>query len=79
MSAGTTDASLAELFRIYGKHRSQRQFRPMDLGAGKRVVNLIYASLLTTEQMTRFMEREAPRNPEWTFRARKVSTDSGEQ
>jgi len=60
------------LFYIYGKHSSQSRFRPMNLGDGTRVVNLVYASRLTAEQADRFFEVEAPRNTEWTFKRRRI-------
>lgn len=60
------------LFYICGKHSSQSRFRPMNLGEGTRVVNLVYASRLTAEQVNRFFEIEAPRNTEWTFKRRRI-------
>jgi hypothetical protein len=60
----------AVMKRIYGKHKSQRVFKAMDLQSGGQARNLIYASLLTEDQAKRFMKREAPRNPEWQFEIR---------
>lgn len=60
------------LFYIYGKHSSQSRFRPMNLGEGTRVVNLVYASRLTAEQADRFFKIEAPHNTEWTFKRRRI-------
>jgi len=58
-------------FLIYGKHATQRRFRPMDLHRGVQVVNLIYASRLTAQERDRFLA-DAPRdNPEWRFEARR--------
>jgi hypothetical protein len=59
--------------RIYGKFKGERAFKAMDLGRGMQVGNLIYASLLTDEEAARFLEREAPRNPDWTFEVRKMA------
>jgi hypothetical protein len=63
-------AQPAVMKRIYGKHNGQRAFKAMDLQSGGQARNLIYASLLTEEKAKRFMEREAPRNPEWQFEVR---------
>ena len=59
--------------RIYGKFKGERAFKAMDLGRGMQVRNLLYASLVTDEEAARFIEHEAPRNPEWTFEVRKVA------
>jgi hypothetical protein len=58
--------------RIYGKYKGERQFKAMDLNKGVQTKNLIFASLLTEDQAKRFMEREAPLNPDWQFEAREV-------
>lgn len=52
---------------VYGKHCTQRRFRPMNLRERSRVVNLIFASRLTDADVQRFMREEAPRNTDWTF------------
>ena len=56
--------------RIYGKYKGERQFKAMDLNKGVQTKNLIFASLLTEDEAKRFMERDAPRNPDWQFEAR---------
>ncbi|MBS0417954.1 MAG: hypothetical protein JSR66_09590 [Proteobacteria bacterium] len=55
---------------IYGKCKGQRTFRAMDLKNGVQTRNLIFASLLTEDEARRFMEHEAPRNPDWLFKVR---------
>jgi hypothetical protein len=60
------------MYRIYGKHKDQTRFGAMDLKEGYQVGNLIYASMLTAEEKDRFMEKEAPRNPDWTFEPRVI-------
>jgi hypothetical protein len=62
--------------RVYGKRRGDRSFRAMDLGRGMQVKSLIYASLVTDEEAARFMQQEAPRNPDWTFEIRKVAASA---
>jgi hypothetical protein len=67
----------ATLYYIYGKHSSQSRFRPMNLSQGTRVVNLVYASRLTADEVKRFFDVHAPGNPEWRFEKRRIRTGSG--
>lgn len=38
------------MYRIYGKEVGAKRFKPMDLKEGRLVTNLIYATLLDTEE-----------------------------
>lgn len=56
-------------FYVYGKFQGQRGFKAMDINEGVQVGNTLRATVLTEEQATKFMEKEAPRNaPEWEFK-----------
>lgn len=66
------EANDTQKYYLYGKHGTQRRFRPMNLREGSRVVNLIFASRLTAAEVQRFMREEAPRNTDWTFEPRPI-------
>jgi hypothetical protein len=56
---------------IYGKHKTDKQFRPMDMTDGSRVVNLFYASMFyDLEQVKRIVEEITNDNAEWQFKYR---------
>lgn len=60
--------------RIYGKFKGQRTFKAMDLRRGVQTNNLIFASLLTEEEATYFLQHTAPLNSDWQFEVRNAGT-----
>ena len=62
-------------YRIYGKHKDDKQFLAMDLGRGVFVKNLIYASIIEESEKEK-AETEVnymnDSNPDFTFELRKM-------
>jgi len=63
---------MTKVYRIYGKHKDQSRFKPMDLSEGIQVVNLIKASLVEETKITGLME-QLTKNKDWVFDAREVA------
>lgn len=73
MSISNQDTSSPEpMFYIYGKHETQKRFRPMDLSKGVRVVNLIFATRVSGALKEKFFSHDAKANPDWEFKARRI-------
>lgn len=59
--------------RIYGKLKTGKYFKAMNLHNGQFVGNLIYASMLTKEQATMHVAYMNKYNPNMIFEAREMS------
>lgn len=59
--------------RIYGKHKTNKTFKPMDMRQGKRVTNLIYASMFNENEAKKCLaDIQCPENNEWQFKIVKI-------
>jgi hypothetical protein len=73
-TSGTAIRDLEPLYYVYGKHSSHRRFLPMNLLKGTRVVDLVYASQLSSDRAREFLQVEAPRSTGWSFELRRIPT-----
>ncbi len=59
--------------RIYGKHKNNKTFKPMNMREGKRVTNLIYASMFNESDAKKCLaDIQCPENSDWEFEIRKI-------
>lgn len=63
-------------YLIYGKQKGQKQFKPMNMGSGTQVNNLIFASVFwedetPLEKLQKYVDELNKDNPDWTFEIRK--------
>ena len=61
-------------YRIYAKFDDQTQFHALDVNQGYQVKNLIYASLLTFEELQKFTQF-AKNHKGYKLQARQVETN----
>lgn len=64
-----------EHYRVYGKHKSMKQFKAFDMKENKFVGNLIYASTFTEDQkddLQKEIDYMNDKNEQYTFEIRKV-------
>ena len=59
-------------WRLYAKFKGQKQFKPVDWTTGKRVTNLIYASMFTQEEKETIEKVDIPLNPDIKFEFRYI-------
>lgn len=65
------------IYRIYGKHKKSKMFRPMDYKNSTFVVNLLCASFFREEEKERLhdaVKELNELNPEYIFEVRKQVT-----
>ena len=59
--------------RIYGKHKTDKQFKAMNMREGRQVGNLIYASMYTEEDAQKVLKDiQCEENSDWEFKAVKI-------
>jgi hypothetical protein len=58
-------------YRLYAKFTGQKKFKPLDLGRGCQVTNLIYATLIPEENIPK-INKIIEDNKETKFEIRKV-------
>lgn len=73
MQNNTEHNAIRFTHRIYGREKGTSRFRPLNLKDGCFVINLIYASMLTSHEVNRVLEDLRTSNPEMEFEARKMS------
>ena len=64
------------MYRIYGKKKTDKRFKPYDSHTGGLTTNLIYATLYTDDQLPGLREEVSHMNtlnPDYTFKINKVS------
>lgn len=64
-----------QYFRIYGKEKTSKQFKALDLSAGALVDKLIYATLIKENELEKAystINSLNSLNPEYIFELRKV-------
>lgn len=64
------------LLLIYGKHKNDKKFKPMDLGEGCTVNNKLYATVFREESRSEvedLVKSLNAENPDWTFEVRSSS------
>lgn len=60
------------MYRIYGKTKSQKQFRAMDINKGYQVKKVIFATLLTETEANKAITGLPNLNPDWEFKVEKA-------
>lgn len=61
------------MLMIYGKHKTDKRFSPMDINMGQPVRNKIYATVYGDSdklRLTKALEQLHKDNPDWTFELR---------
>ncbi len=59
--------------RIYGKHKTDKQFKAMNMREGKQVGNLIYASMFTQSDAEKCLQEiQCSENADWQFKIVKI-------
>ena len=70
-----------EYYRVYGKLKAgAKRFQPMDVGEGRFVGNLIYATLIPRaelEALRKTVDYLNRKNPEYLFEIRPVASQGG--
>ena len=62
------------MYRIYCKFYGQTKFEALDLNSGYQVKNLIYANILNSEELAKFIEF-SKNNTSYQLQARNVETN----
>lgn len=63
------------MLMIYGKHKTDKRFSPMDMNMGQPVKNKIYATMYEDSdksRLTKSLEQLHNDNPDWKFELRKT-------
>ena len=63
------------MLMIYGKHKTDKRFSPMDMNMAQPVKNKIYATVYEDSEksrLTKALEQLHKDNPDWKFELRKT-------
>lgn len=63
------------MLMIYGKHKTDKRFSPMDMNMAQPVKNKIYATVYEDSEKSRLteaLEQLHSDNPDWKFELRKA-------
>lgn len=63
------------MLMIYGKHKTDKRFSPMDMNMAQPVKNKIYATVYEDSEKSRLteaLEQLHSDNPDWKFELRKT-------
>ena len=61
-----------QYYLVYAKLKEEKRYRAMDINEGNQVGNLIYATMLNTEEVGRILPELKQENPHCDFQARKT-------
>lgn len=68
----TEESTYMYTHRVYGKFKTDKQFKPMNLREGKFVTNLIYASMVSEDDARLQINFLNENNHDYIFEMRKI-------